>query len=119
MRAMVASILELSPGEIPHFLEDGTEDTMAFIRRVNDFLRPFNLCYLPITQCREYMGQIGIRGLYHEASGQTDRGTCHACVALDGEIIHDPNPSRSGLLSIEEYGVFVVLDPSKPIGLEA
>jgi hypothetical protein len=115
MRAMVASILELSIDEVPHFMHDGTKDGVVFNQRVNAFLRHFNLGYVSFPECRDALDAFGVRGLVHEVSGQSERGVCHACVALDGAITHDPHPSKAGLLKIEDYGVFVVLDPSKPI----
>lgn len=115
MQAMVASVLEFPIEEVPHFLHDNTQDGALFNRRVNEFLRPFNLAYLAFPECSDAMHAFGIRGLVHEVSGITQRGTEHACVALDGEITHDQHPSRDGLVSYDNYGVFIVLDPSKPI----
>jgi hypothetical protein len=37
------------------------------------------------------------------ASGPTVRGLLHATVALDGAIVHDPHPSRDGLLEIIDW----------------
>lgn len=117
MRATVATLLDLPREEVPHFLYDGTTDGLAFHCRVNDFLRPMNLAYLPVSHLSEVLEVWGIRGLHHEVSGPTERGTCHACAAIDGEVKHDPHPTRAGLTKIEAFGVFVVLDPSKPISL--
>lgn len=116
MQAVVASALELSIDAVPHFLHDNTQDGALFNRRINEFLRPFNLAYLSFPQFKAAFDSFGIRGLVHEISGPGARGVEHACVAIDGEITHDPHPSRNGLIEIDHYGVFVVLDPSKPIG---
>ena len=40
---------------------------------------------------------------YAIASGPSPRGVDHSCVSLDGRIVHDPHPSRAGLVSIEYY----------------
>lgn len=40
---------------------------------------------------------------YSIASGESPRGLYHATVAHNGEIIHDPHPSRAGLLAIESH----------------
>lgn len=116
MQAMVASILEIPIDEVQHFLHDGTQDGVEFNRRVNDFLRPFNLCYLQFPKCQDSLDAFGIRGLVHEVSGPSRRGVEHACVAVDGTLVHDPHPSKAGLVSVDHYGVFVVLDPSRAIG---
>ena len=34
-------------------------------------------------------------------------GTPHSCVALDGEIVHDPDPRGRGLAVIESYDVLI------------
>lgn len=40
---------------------------------------------------------------YAIASGPGPRGCDHATVALDGVIVHDPHPSRDGLLEISYF----------------
>jgi hypothetical protein len=117
MRAMIASIFELPLQSVPHFFEDGC-DAHTFNSRVNAWLRPMNMAYLPIGPIAPHiLEHIGVHGLHHEASGPAARGVLHACVALDGTVVHDPHPSKAGLLEIEMAGVFVVLDPSKPAGV--
>ena len=48
---------------------------------------------------------------YSIASGMADRGVMHSCVAMNGEIVHDPHPSRAGLHAIDYYEVLVRLAP--------
>lgn len=36
-------------------------------------------------------------------SGPAERGLLHSTVALNGEVWHDPHPSRAGLLEITDY----------------
>lgn len=119
MRAALASMLEVPIEKVPHFLHDNTSDNAEFCRRVSDFLRPLNLGYISFPECRQALHETGVRGLVHEVSGTSERGVCHACVAVDGEIVHDPHPGRGGLDKIDYFGVFIVLDPSKPIGRPA
>lgn len=40
-------------------------------------------------------------------SGKSPRGLEHACIAHHGELLHDPHPSRAGLLNITDYITFV------------
>ena len=116
MRAMIASLFELGIEEVPHFFEDGC-DASTFNSRINSWLRPMNLGYLPIGVVTvDALQAIGLNGLHHELSGQASRGVLHACAALDGQVVHDPHPTKTGLATIEMSGVFVVLDPSKPAG---
>ncbi len=44
---------------------------------------------------------------YSIANGLSQRGLPHSCVALDGEIEHDPHPERSGLMEINSYDVLI------------
>jgi hypothetical protein len=37
------------------------------------------------------------------AVGQSERGVKHCVVCVDGEMVHDPHPSRAGLTSIDYY----------------
>lgn len=115
MRAMIASLFELDPATVPHF-NAGGPDGDEFTRRLNAWLRPRNMAYLSFPRLNaDWLRIVGIEGLHHEASGQTERGTCHACAAVDTVVVHDPHPSRAGLTQVEFTGVFVVLDPSKPV----
>jgi hypothetical protein len=46
---------------------------------------------------------------YSIANGPAARGVDHSCVALDGVIVHDPHPDRTGLLDIQDFEVVVPL----------
>lgn len=52
---------------------------------------------------------------YSIASGKGPRGLLHCCVALDGAIVHDPHPDRSGLNTIRQYDVLI---PARPLARE-
>lgn len=41
------------------------------------------------------------------AAGDSPRGIRHLCVAMDGEVVHDPHPSHAGLVEITDYWVMV------------
>jgi hypothetical protein len=43
----------------------------------------------------------------HMMSGMGNRGLRHAVVARRGEMIHDPHPSRAGLLDVDRIYLFV------------
>jgi len=46
-------------------------------------------------------------------SGPSPRGVPHQVLYRNGELWHDPHPSRAGLLSVNENDLFV-LRPSPP-----
>lgn len=45
-------------------------------------------------------------------SGKAERGLVHATVWRGGEMVHDPHPSRVGLLDVHDAIMFVPRDPS-------
>ena len=52
---------------------------------------------------------------YSIVSGKGPRGLDHSTVGCDGKIVHDPHPSRAGLLSVRD---FIVLLPAVERELE-
>src|ERR1035437_5111691 len=40
---------------------------------------------------------------YAVVFGPASRGFAHACVTLNGAVVHDPHPSRDGLISVTGY----------------
>jgi hypothetical protein len=52
---------------------------------------------------------------YHIARGISPRGLSHAVVALDGEIVHDPHPSREGIASIEHWVLLMPLASKRTV----
>lgn len=54
---------------------------------------------------------------YCIASGPAERGLLHSTVALDGEIVHDPHPSRAGLLEVIHW-ITITPDPAAARGAE-
>lgn len=99
-RAAIASLLELPIEDVPPF-EDYAEDwhapfmDWAFSRDLEPvFLEPKD------APCG-----------YSIASGLSPRGIMHSCLALDGNVVFDPHPSRAGLLWIRDYLVFESIAP--------
>lgn len=96
-RAVVASLLELPIVQVPHFLAISDQTAFGFYSLIEDFLeaRGFTMNWQsnPIYHLKE--GE----DVYHWISGPSPRGNglFHAVVGVNGEIAHDPHPSRSGL----------------------
>ncbi len=100
--ACIASILELPLAEVPHF---GAEDWFAALTA---WLAPRGL--YPV--CAGVAGDWRPAGL-HILAGKSPRGAfLHAVVARGAEIVHDPHPSRAGLLSHADVTMLVPLDPA-------
>ena len=45
----------------------------------------------------------------HLISGRSPRGFGHRCVGWRGQVVHDPHPSRAGLVTVYSIGLLVPL----------
>jgi hypothetical protein len=50
------------------------------------------------------------------AFGVSPRGTRHAVVMRNGELVHDPNPKRGGIALVEEAWLLVPV-PAMPVAM--
>jgi hypothetical protein len=99
--ACVASILELSIGEVPFF---GADE--LWWDRFQEWLGPRELYAMCIT----YRAGHTPRG-FHILSGKSPRGDfLHATVARGADVVHDPHPSRDGIHSRVDCVVIVPND---------
>ncbi len=95
-RACIASLLEIDINEIPHFYETGNDS--EFFKSLNRYLATQGLVHVETMPIDFKLSQYRNKGnLYHMIYGETVRGSQHAIVALNGEIIHDPHPDKAGL----------------------
>lgn len=96
VRAVTASILELESKDVPHFVKEqpGSDwyDTWEQFM-IKHGVEPIMLTP-PWNKVPKPLG-------YYLASGPANRGCKHIVIMLDGKIIHDPHPSRDGLLEVE------------------
>jgi hypothetical protein len=95
VRAVTASILELSPTDVPHFVKNQPEDEWY------DTWEQFMVAH-GVKPIMIISGDIPPRPRgYYLASGPADRGCKHIVIMNDGKLVHDPHPSRAGLTKIE------------------
>jgi hypothetical protein len=102
--ACVASILELDIRDVPYFMEDD-----FWKPRFDAWLKPQGLSaryYAFGDRPLRMEMDVPIRGFYI-LHGTSPRGN-HAVVANGRRIVHDPHPSRQGLISIREWTVIDV-----------
>lgn len=102
LQAAVASLLHLPLDAVPHFAlhTDWLEQMSAFCH-----LHGYRIRMLPPhTHCA-----------YGMAWGPTTRGTRHAVCWADGRMVHDPHPSRAGLLHVSEL---IAFEPAPQAALE-
>jgi hypothetical protein len=96
-RACVASVLELSRDEVPHFAQlTAGSGSAAFWNMAYDWLESRGYEY--VYRNRSGRGALD-KDAYQIMSGPSPRGNggYHAVVGQGGSIIHDPHPSRAGL----------------------
>ena len=105
--ACIASILDCNLISVPHFNPEPGENTdETYWPRLLTFLESHGLTILFISE--EYYKQYPLKPKgYHIANGPAARGLPHSCVMLDGEIVWDPHPDRTGLKKITDIFLFV------------
>jgi hypothetical protein len=95
LMSSIASILEIELEDCPDvFVDDSNPMWFSTIRQWL-FSRGIRM--------RSYHDLANPPQGYHVAHGNGPRGWDHACVALDGEIVHDPHPDRTGLVQVRGY----------------
>ena len=102
--ACVASIFEVPLDSLPNFCcEEG------WPANFEDWLHERGLARMTVNTAG------GGRVPFHAwgiATGPSPRGDfLHSCVYRGDRMVHDPHPSRDGLLCLKEIDTFVVLDP--------
>lgn len=116
LRAAVASILDLPRSSVPHYLHLHWPDTDKANLEFDRFIarHGYMLLVLPGSVFMSLVRENDVQ-CYHLifgiASSNGDTAP-HACVGLNGRIVHDPNPMKPGLMgAIDDWqiGVFVSL----------
>lgn len=114
--ACVASLLELSLDDVPWFM---TPDDGRWLERLQAWCGTRGLAakYWPARgwcdedpEARPFLGvPTGLAIM----SGESPRnaGVFHAVIARAGALVHDPNPSRAGVLGELEHHDFVTIEP--------
>jgi hypothetical protein len=96
LRACVATLLQIPPENIPHFGSD--PENPNWLYSLNLFLEKRGLWFVEVPNVRMFW-HSSASPVFHMLIGKTVRGTRHSVVAKNGEMIHDPHPSRAGLLT--------------------
>ena len=111
MRACVASILNLPISEVPHFGEgDALHNAEIYWNNLANYLATKGLFHLELNSFDLEISKCPT-DIYHLIYGKTIRGTEHATVGRNGELIHVPHPSKAGLVGNKEDWTFGFLIP--------
>ena len=100
-QTVLASVLELPLNEVPHFVQDEVDHDMAvewhWWDRSWQWLRERGLMFT-VAEVDNTPGE------YLLVSGKSPRGEgiYHVVIYKDGEMVHDPHPDRSGLLTVDD-----------------
>jgi hypothetical protein len=97
--ACVASLLGLVIEDVPCFDVPGK----MWLRLFDEWLRGRDLA--PIILWPK--GGIIPSNVHYIAGGKGPRGLPHSVIYLNGEMVHDPHPDRTGLLNVSDY-TFIV-----------
>lgn len=108
VQACVASLLELPLEAVPHFLldENGELDEHRAWKRMDTWLagrgleRKMFYLWPGWEKCMRAQG-------FHLIGGDGPRSRGHLVVGCSGTMIHDPHPSRAGLVKPEEFWFLV------------
>lgn len=98
--ACIASLLDLPIADVPYFMD--VEDWVAKLAR---WLDRFGFYPVTFKVSPEWHPQ----GFYI-LGGESSRGS-HAVIARGLNIVHDPHPSRKGLVLREDATLLVPFDP--------
>lgn len=104
-RAALASLADIPIAAMPHFLRDHWPSEMSAIRAMNAFLAGrvvWRLFTCLISTSRLCTVKV-VGDIYHLILGIDPEGDGHACIGLNGRIVHDPHPLQRGMAN----------DPSK------
>ncbi len=108
--ACIASILEVPLADVPNFCAE-----KAWYTALNLWLGPRGLYYVEVLVPDDapYVRDWG----FHVISGDGPRGCRHSIVGFGGKMVHDPHPSRAGLLAgskePKEFGLLVLTRPER------
>lgn len=116
--AVIASMLDLPITEVPNVevlfdLKD-TNDTywvevmLTFLNKRgliiltdNDYRVFHDPEYKMVNERLDIIRRLKDR--YYIVSGQSQRGVSHCCIYKNGNLVHDPHPTREGLLTTEYF----------------
>lgn len=107
--ACVASLMGLALEDVPNFCSH-----KDWFERLRVWLAPRGfvpIAFEPSDACGtdDLFDHVG--DAFAIVGGRAARGHLHACVYRGGRLVHDPHPSRAGLLSVKDVIVFVCVDP--------
>lgn len=101
--ACVATLLGLSIDDVPYFMEPDD-----WFQGFLDWLAPRGWWAVTFKLVRG--GWSPPDGALVILGGESPRGP-HACVGRGRRVVHDPHPSRDGLIAVEDVTLLIPMNP--------
>lgn len=111
-QAAVASLLDIPLDSVPDFKKEAGNHAYMFWMLFEDFL--LEKGFWTIRKDTDSYIPEG----YYLASGPSPRGVSHMIVMKEGEMVHDPHPSKEGIKEIKSIWILIPVDPSKHLKSE-
>lgn len=113
-RAAIASILELPLSDVPHFLLEAKGDVYEYYDGIDEFLSLRGLEILWQVELEDHW-RPGKPDVFHLICGQSPRfpNINHMVVGLNGKIIFDPHPDRTGLANEPKFWQYAFIKEIK------
>lgn len=114
--ACIASILELPITEVPnvevfYHMDNGyhSEVMLTFLQSKgwdlcnDERYRCFHTVFTDKNYSEMDKMQKILKDDYYLASGKSARGVQHICIFKNGNLVHDPHPSKEGILTFDYF----------------
>ncbi|APU89051.1 conserved hypothetical protein [Virus Rctr85] len=101
LAACLASLFELDIDDVPDF--NALHGDNWYSIGLTSWLSQFGLVPVMLASITGEFPQ----NCHYLVGGESPRGILHSCIGLNGEIVHDPHPSRAGLVRIDDYTFFI------------
>lgn len=106
--ACLASLLDISIEDVPYFNDPPAH---RWFLRAQAWLRPQGL-YIVTYSFGHGFAPDGLHILGGHSPRDPEHAWLHAVIAEGDRIVHDPHPSRAGLVDRVDYTLLVPLNPS-------
>lgn len=114
--ACIASILEKTIDEVPNvetlFHIEGSYwfivmhaylNSIGWMICTDEKFKCFHTIFTDDNYSELDSAQAELKDKYYLVSGLSPRGVQHMCIYQNGKLVHDPHPTREGLISVEYF----------------
>jgi len=110
--AVLSMLTGIPLGEIPNFYHAGPSE-LDWWNAYHSFLQKKGWWFISFHNAKqvEHIAKHG-KG-YYEVAGPSSRGVLHTVVYCNGELWHDPHPSREGVLNVTEVRFYYPIYDAK------